>query len=210
LEEKKLLFFVKIPVTRVFMALICLIVVFMANIFTSHANDNIAPTFQEPTKQDYESATDLLNNSQHTMLQSLTQGKSSTEPNFYIFISFSLSKQNLAEMMSFAKNYQGQLVLRGLKNNSFKQTTAYLQEIGLTGEESGVMIDPVLFDTYKITEVPSYVLSNSELCPPNISCKPIYDKLTGNVTAKFALEKFAKSGDLMDEAGFILELAREN
>lgn len=116
---------------------------------------------------------------------------------FYIFVSFSIPRKNLESLFSQAKNFGATLVLRGLKNNSYIETTSYLQEI-ISKNNLGIIVDPSLFIKYDVVSVPTFVLAEREkICPSNISCIPSnYDKLSGNVTAEFALRKFKKDGDV--------------
>lgn len=123
--------------------------------------------------------------------------------NFYIFVSFSLSETLLKQLLILSKNYKAVLVLRGLKNNSFKQSIEYITSLN-PDENEGFIIDPELFNKYHIQKVPTYVLARNKICP-NSSCIPSYDKLTGNVSPKYALEKFSQQGDLAKEAKIILE-----
>ena len=122
--------------------------------------------------------------------------------NFYIFVTLSMSEHNLKQLLILSKKYQGQLVLRGLKNNSFVQTAKLVQD--LQEEEGSIIIDPNLFKEFGIKAVPSYVLSVNNHCPPNTSCARAYDKLTGNVSPRYALELFARVGDLSSTAHLLL------
>ncbi len=123
---------------------------------------------------------------------------------FYMFASFSLSDETLAQMLDYAKIYNGIIVLRGIKNNSFKQTSERIQHLTKEGEEAAIIIDPTLFKRYAVERVPSYVLVKQEKCPVGMSCNPSYDKIIGNITPKYALEKFAEKGDLSKEAKNLL------
>ena len=107
----------------------------------------------------------------------------------YIFISLTMPRDALIALAGDAKKYHATLVLRGLKDNSFKATQDKLRQLNLL--DAATSIDPQLFTSYNIQAVPSFVLTTIS---PNHS--PIYDKLTGNVTSKYALEHFAKHGDL--------------
>jgi type-F conjugative transfer system pilin assembly protein TrbC len=164
--------------------------------------------FQSPQETDYKIAQEIVDNSQKQLTLSLVENKGRMDrTQLYIFVSFNLDKPNLEQIIISANQYQAILVLRGLKNNSFKQTIASLQTLGLTEDSTGFIIDPMLFQNYQITAVPSYVLVAEKTCLPNQSCKFDYDKIMGNITARFALEKFAQSGDLMLEAAQLLKVA---
>lgn len=142
---------------------------------------------------------ELLNNKVNTKLF-----VSKKNINFYMFATFSLGDNVLKQMFDYAKTYNGIIVLRGIKDNSFIKTSEHIQRIASEGDSAAIIIDPTLFKKFQITNVPSYVLSKDKECPVGITCKPSYDKITGNITPKYALEKFAEKGDLNLEAQNLL------
>lgn len=97
---------------------------------------------------------------------------SSKESPLYIFISFSLHKVTLKELM------QGNhlLVLRGLKKDyrgrgSWRETVQALSDLGPI---KNIIIDPTLFKTFNIKRVPTFVKNGG--------------KVSGNITPQKALE----------------------
>ncbi len=102
---------------------------------------------------------------------------------FYIFVSLSMPKGLLEQYNNIAKQIGAKLVMRGFKNNSFKETVAVTQR-------TLMQVDPVAFKKFGITSVPSFVLSNNDQ----------FDKLVGNVSIKYALEEFEAKGDLKTQA----------
>lgn len=124
---------------------------------------------------------------------------------FYMFASFGLSDSLLRQMLDYAKIYNGVIVLKGIENNSFKQTAEHVQRLSKEGEEAAIIIDPTLFKQFEVERVPAYILAKQEKCPVGLSCKPSYDKITGNITPKYALEKFVEKGELLLEAKALLE-----
>ena len=117
----------------------------------------------------------------------------------YVFASLSLPKTRLIELIKEATKYNGAVVLRGLKNNSYKDTALFLQPI-IEQAGAGFIIDPTLFTQYNITKVPVFVLND-----PLVKQ---HDKITGNIGVEYALQEFAKNGDLKNTAGKILEAAK--
>ncbi len=115
----------------------------------------------------------------------------------YIFVSASIPKKNLISLAIDAKKHNAYLVMRGLIENSYPKTAAYLQEI-IEKSDNGFVIDPELFKLYQIKQVPAFVVSNKiEHCPSLENCKtPKYDKLVGNVSVSYALEQIAKKGEI--------------
>ena len=124
------------------------------------------------------------------------------DTDFFIFTSFSTGEKNIEHLIKSAIKYNGIVVMRGFKEGSIiKTTTALSKFIEKTG--GGVIIDPVLFKKYKIKRVPSFVLTRA--CDGVGSCKKKYDVLRGNVSPRYALEKFSTQGELKEEAKGRLE-----
>ena len=105
-----------------------------------------------------------------------------------IFVSFSMSKELLVSLDKQAKQIGAKLVIRGLKDNSFKETFAFAKSLGTQG--ISVDVDPKAFDNFGVTQVPAFVINQGNQ----------YDKLVGNVSIAYALNEFADKGDLKDKA----------
>ena len=127
----------------------------------------------------------------------LKEKPNSLATNLYVFGSLSMPKLRLIALIKEVNHYKGTLVLRGFKNNSYKETAAFLQLI-IQEAGAGVIIDPILFSKYQITKVPVFVLDD----PTNQQ----YDQITGNISLKYALEEFSKHGDLKSKALEILRI----
>lgn len=135
--------------------------------------------------------------------------------NLYIFISFSMGEKALLNLAHEAKQYGAVLVLRGFKDGSYLKTAKALQEIILkTGQ--GVLIDPELYTLFDITAVPTFILAKPFKLSPQeriqtpikwapIKWAPIHDKIQGHVSICYALEQFAREGELNKEAQSLLE-----
>ena len=92
-----------------------------------------------------------------------------------IFVSLAMPEASLKSLYQEAEQAGAVLVLRGLKNNSFKQTIHALQALGVA-----LQINPALFVEYAIESVPTFVrVSGSEI-----------SLLKGNVSLSYALERF--------------------
>lgn len=114
-----------------------------------------------------------------------------------VFISFSMPEKLINEYIAEAKLYDGILVLKGLINNSFKETIKKLHKIG-NKDKLSIIIHPHLFKLYDITKVPTIVVSKN-----NIRCiakydecddSYEYDKISGSITIQYALEKIRDKG----------------
>jgi type-F conjugative transfer system pilin assembly protein TrbC len=99
-----------------------------------------------------------------------------------VFISFSMPKESIREWMSQARKVGASVYIRGLVNNSFKETTKAVLEL-VQDQPGGLLIDPTLFKKYSIVQVPAVVIASDN----NI------DVIYGDVTLDVALEKISKS-----------------
>lgn len=95
------------------------------------------------------------------------------EKKYLIFVSFSMPKSSLKSLYLDAKLNNGVLLIRGLKNGSFKETAAYLKSL-----EIGVEIAPQAFKQYKIDKVPTILLLE----------KNQFKSISGNVSLTYAKE----------------------
>lgn len=122
-----------------------------------------------------------------------------TAPRFVGFASSSMPPAALRQMMHDVTKAGGVVVLRGLPQGSAKALTASLSRVLAPGERlDGVGIDPRLFRAFGIEAVPTYVMATSdfELCD-GFDCTtavPPHDRISGNVSADYALETFASGG----------------
>ncbi len=123
----------------------------------------------------------------------------------YIFVSFSLGEKALLNLAYDAKRYGATLVLRGFVEGSYRKTVQALHKIIIkTGQ--GALIDPELFSLFSITTIPTYVLTRPfQLYVQERTQTPLHDRLQGHVSLQYALEMFAKEGDLQNEAQFLLK-----
>ena len=135
---------------------------------------------------------------------------------FYAFISFSMPEESLKELAIQLKKIDGVMVLRGLDQDSFVKTAKRIRELNKDGVKA--IIHPKLFDLFHITQVPTYVFFKSNGLDVNLESnkerekaknevndkKNNFDKLIGNVTVKYALERFTEDGDCKREAEGIL------
>ena len=133
---------------------------------------------------------------------------------FYIFVSLSMGEKALLNLAQEAKAYGATLVLRGFIEGSYAKTVQALQNIisklalgrQTRGTGQGFIIDPELFSLFDITAVPTYVLAKPfQLAAQTRSQTPLHDRLMGHVSATYALESFAQSGDLTEEARVLLD-----
>lgn len=125
-----------------------------------------------------------------------------------VFVSGSMNKQLLKNYIEQAKRYKAVLVFNGLPNGSWRELAELIYEItGGEAENTAVQLDDISFKEYSITSVPSFVLSSQEDVF-NQDRAIIYDKVSGNIGIKRALEEISEKGDLSEVAQEILDEAR--
>ena len=120
-------------------------------------------------------------------------------PRFIAFASTAMPASALKQMIADVTRAGGVVVFRGLPQGSAKVFVAALSKVADRGAAmDGVGIDPRLFRAFGIDAAPTYVVTASDfdLCGgfDCTSTLPPYDKLTGNVTAAYALQTFAEGG----------------
>lgn len=122
----------------------------------------------------------------------------------YVFVSFSMGEKGLKAALEDAKRYGAQVVLKGFKDGSAKKTIAALTAM-TEKTKYGLIIDPELFETFQVKMVPTIILSNRSRDMEDGNSTPLHDRISGNVTLKYALEQFASSGDLKAVASALLK-----
>lgn len=122
-----------------------------------------------------------------------------------IFVSFSLGEKALLNLAIDAKRYGGTLVLRGFIKGSFKKTTQALQKI-ITKTGQGFIVDPELYALFGVQSAPTFILTKPfQVNASERNSTPFHDRIQGDISLRFALERFAKEGDLKEVAQTFLE-----
>lgn len=120
-------------------------------------------------------------------------------PQFIAFASLSMPEESLKRMIADVSRAGGVVVFRGFPDNSMKAfQSAIARIVEDKADHASIGIDPRLFRAFEIQAVPTYVAvgSDFDLCE-GFRCKtvvPPNDRLTGNVTAEYALASFAEGG----------------
>lgn len=146
-----------------------------------------------------------------TGLDELLPGKIGySEYELKIFVSSSMGKELLKNYLSQAKRYKATLVFNGLPGGSWRKLSELVYEV-TGGDEEGVsmQIDDLAFAEYGITSVPSFVLAKEkgvfEERGDDEFERPSFDKVTGNIGIRRALEEIVAKGELSMLAAKILE-----
>lgn len=127
------------------------------------------------------------------------QAERGTAPTFIVFASLSMPKPSLRTLLADTSRAGGAVVFQGFPNNSVK---AFQEGLGAVMDKErqyrGVGVDPRLFRAFHVEAVPTYVVVSSDFTPcDGFACEtkvPPHDKLTGNVTVRYALETMAEGG----------------
>jgi len=126
-------------------------------------------------------------------LISLTSHPAYAAERLYYFWSFSMPEESLKAVLAGGEKVGLVAVLRGLPEGATKESLLRLRK--LLGEQKvEVVIDPLLFRLYAITEVPAVVYAEGvnptcEHCGP----APRHWKIVGDVSLDAALENLARS-----------------
>ena len=120
-----------------------------------------------------------------------------TGPGLLVFVSLSMPRPTLQRLVDQAARAKASIVLRGFANGSLRDTVAQVQ--GLIGSRQvAVQIDPLAFDRYAVTRVPTFVLVRDGTRPvacANGSCAPAdsFLRTSGDVSLDYALEHMRRS-----------------
>ena len=118
-------------------------------------------------------------------------------PGLFIFVSLTMPRATLQGLVDQAARAKATIVIRGFANASLRDTVAQVQ--GLIGKQHvAIQIDPLAFDRFAITKVPSFVLVRDGTRPiacASGSCAPAESFLrsTGDVSLDYALEHMQRS-----------------
>jgi len=111
-----------------------------------------------------------------------------------IFISSSMPKKTIVNLMRQASGIGAVFVVRGLINNSYTYTYKYFFD--LKGDATvGIMINPTLFSAFSVNVVPTFALYKSDKDILSTACgvAPEYVKVEGELTVHSALEQLSRS-----------------
>lgn len=137
-----------------------------------------------------------------TQVQGLATG-----PGLFIFVSLTMPRATLQRLVDQAARAKAAIIIRGFANGSLRATVAQVQ--GLIGKQQvAIQIDPLAFDRFAITKVPSFVLVRDGTRPvacASGSCAPVdsFLRSTGDVSLDYALEHMQRSAPAFSPAANI-------
>ncbi|MEO8152374.1 MAG: type-F conjugative transfer system pilin assembly protein TrbC [Rhizobacter sp.] len=128
-----------------------------------------------------------------SQMQPISPADLAPQPKLLVFVTLALPADTLTALVVQAERAQATLVLRGMVNNSLRETGAAVRKI-VGKHRVGFTIDPDAFDRYGVTRAPSFVLAKA-----SVSTKPCADKhctavdgfalIAGDVSLDYALER---------------------
>ncbi len=120
---------------------------------------------------------------------------STEEPSGLIaFMSETVSESAWREHSQVLEKSGGRFVMRGLPGNSFVKFIRLVKNYRERGIIAPIEMDPDLFKKYEVQSVPAIVLDDGKH----------FDKVSGNISLKSALDMFAKSGQTSERARILL------
>ncbi|KGT87923.1 TrbC protein [Erwinia typographi] len=128
-------------------------------------------------------------------VQSAVAPDSEVRPDALYFLSFSIPEDGLKQMVPAATRFHIPALINGLVDNNFRKTVEAVFRLARENNQGGGQIDPRQFSKYGITTVPALV----------VTCDAGYDRITGNMKLKEALERIAAEGDCAETAKKLLK-----
>lgn len=135
--------------------------------------------------------------SQHFIGESIKQ----KSPSVIIFVSFSMPEKSIQSYLYDAKKIHADVVIRGLINNSFKETFFKMASIVKQAGGGGVELNPPLFKKFNITNVPAVVvLSDSSSCKAEKMCsEKDFDIVYGDIPILDAIKLIRDHGEVSNK-----------
>lgn len=116
-------------------------------------------------------------------------------PMLVAFASLSMPEASLKRVIGDVTQAGGVVVFRGFPGGNPARFALAMQKLVEPRQAASVLIDPRLFRAFGVEAVPTYVAVSSDYVPCDsltcVSDVPPFDRLVGNVPARFALETIA-------------------
>ncbi|MFP1132886.1 type-F conjugative transfer system pilin assembly protein TrbC [Asticcacaulis sp. W401b] len=176
---------------------------------------------EERTRQYVQDAAKLANGNRERLRKGLTYlGKEydidvfDTETRvedgvIYVAVSLSMPREALRHLSADAQKAGAVMVIRGFVGGSFKATRQILLKTFTEEEAAGVLIDPRVFQQYRIDRVPTFIAADA----PVSSCEDgglecirsdvPFDAVRGNIPLATALQLLAEKGEAAPRAARI-------
>jgi conjugal transfer pilus assembly protein TrbC len=115
-----------------------------------------------------------------------------------VLISLSMPISSLLALSEEVSKVSGCFVLRGIPENSWASLASKLIELDGLGVNVPILIDPRLFEEWKVSQVPAFIVREGDR----------YDKVSGNITLSRALELLAEQGETLACEDLLEELKK--
>lgn len=131
-------------------------------------------------------------------------------PRLLVFISLSMPEATLKRLFHQAAQARATLVIRGLANDSLRDTFNRMQALN-GSQRVAAQIDPQAFERYAVTRVPSFVVTQeADSATPckNAQCAPATDfaLVAGDVSLDYALTHIGQHASrFATDAGIFLQ-----
>jgi len=118
-------------------------------------------------------------------------------PGLFIFVSLAMPRATLQGLVDQAARAKATIVIRGFAKGSLRDTVTQVQDL-IGKQQVAIQIDPLAFDRFAISKVPSFVLVRDGTRPvacASGSCAPAdsFLRSTGDVSLDYALEHMQRS-----------------
>jgi conjugal transfer pilus assembly protein TrbC len=122
----------------------------------------------------------------------------SNNSNVIIFVSFSMPEVSIVDYLREANKIHASVVIRGLIDNSFKETFLKMSSIVKQAGDGGVELNPPLFKKFSITHVPAVVvLPDSQTCSAKKVCSESeFDVVYGDIPLLNGLKEIRDHGSV--------------
>lgn len=117
----------------------------------------------------------------------------------FVLISSSIPERTLADLSKELERVNGAFVIAGLPNQSWTELVSWIRSLESAGVTAPIQIYPQLFSEHRVDQVPLFLVCEESTC----------DKLAGNVSLEWALERMAEFGETK-RASALLEAVRSD
>lgn len=122
----------------------------------------------------------------------------------FVLISSSLPTSSIKQIARDVKKVGGTLLFRGMIEGSMMRTAEFVLNLNKEGVKAA--IHPKIFEMLNVEVVPCYVLIKGGV--QENKYEVLHDKIIGNVSLEYALNKFKEKGDTKEEAARLLAKLR--
>lgn len=121
-----------------------------------------------------------------------------SDPELLVFVSFSMPHGSLVRLAEQARRAGAVLVFRGLAGATLREMNARVAPLARTG--AAMQINPQAFARFGIRAVPTFVVAAGDLSCAVSSCGGHAQRVAGDVSLDFALERLARQGGALADA----------